>query len=251
MNWKNHLQRIQIADRPTPSIQTLQLLQKQHLLNIPFENLDIHFGKKIILDLPKIYDKIIKNGRGGFCYELNSLFHALLSELGFEVKMIAANVYNAEKKKYGIEFDHMTLIVRLEGEEYLTDVGFGEFTFFPLKLELGNIQKDPRGEFFLDKISDQVFRINKIENEITTPQYIFKTDAWELKDYEYACHYHQTSPDSHFTHKKVISRPTENGRITLAENLLKIKSHNETQEIHLKNENDFIENLMKYFNIKI
>jgi len=127
MKISKHLDRIKVLKNPLTNLVSLRHLQKQHLLNVPFENLDIHYGKKITCDVSKFYKKIVEEKRGGFCYELNGLFYWLLSELGFEVKMIAANVYDSAKEKYGIDFNHMTLMVKIGEEEYLTDVGFGAF----------------------------------------------------------------------------------------------------------------------------
>ena len=105
MNVQKYLERIGIVEISEPSINFLKQLQAAHLLNIPFENLDIHYGNEIILDISKLYEKIVINGRGGFCYELNGLFCELLILLGFKVRRISANVHNKEKG-YGKDNDH-------------------------------------------------------------------------------------------------------------------------------------------------
>ena len=87
-----YLQRINYSGDLIPTFDRLCKLQKIHLLNIPFENLDIHYGNKIVLDVDKIYNKIINRRRGGFCYELNGLFFTLLKSLGFDAKRISARV---------------------------------------------------------------------------------------------------------------------------------------------------------------
>ena len=83
MNLHQYLQRIDYKGSLKPSLKTLANLQKQHLLHIPFENLDIAAGVPIELDINRIYKKVIMNKRGGFCYELNRLFCELLTQLGF------------------------------------------------------------------------------------------------------------------------------------------------------------------------
>ena len=250
MNIAAYLDRIKYSGKKEPTFEVLHALQKAHLFHIPFENLDIHFNRPIILNTEKIFEKIIINQRGGFCYELNGLFYELLQSLGFSVTRISARVYNSEKG-YGQEFDHFALLVNVEGQKYLCDVGFGEFAFSPLKFELNMKQKDARGIFLIDKFDDNYFRVNKLNAGKLIPEYIFKTIPRKLKDYQQMCFYHQKNPNSHFTKKKLISRPTENGRITLTDNMLKITDKENIQEIKINNDEAFHAALWNYFNIKI
>jgi len=99
-------------------------LHKKHLLSIPFENLDIHLGRPIILSEDAFYEKIITHKRGGFCYELNGSFEALLTGLGFNVRILSARVAG-KSGGFTPEFDHMTLLVTMKGR-WLADVGFGD-----------------------------------------------------------------------------------------------------------------------------
>jgi len=91
---------------------------------VPFENLDIHLKRPIVLEDNALFDKIVTRKRGGFCYELNGLFAALLRALGFDVVMLSAGVANPERE-FGPDFDHMALLVTLE-QSWLADVGFGD-----------------------------------------------------------------------------------------------------------------------------
>ena len=96
MDVSQYLARIQV-DAPTRIDQaSLAKLQLAHLKAVPFENLDIHYGKHITLDVDQFFEKIVVNKRGGFCYEINGLFHALLCELGFKAKIISACTSGAD-----------------------------------------------------------------------------------------------------------------------------------------------------------
>ncbi|MEO6393687.1 MAG: arylamine N-acetyltransferase, partial [Pyrinomonadaceae bacterium] len=119
-----YLTRIGYAGSTEVSPQTLRDLQLAHLYSVPFENLDISAGRYIRLDLDRLFEKIVNERRGGFCYELNGLFSAMLRSLGFSVDRLAAGVAN-KSGGFGPKFDHLTLLVHLP-EPYLADVGFGD-----------------------------------------------------------------------------------------------------------------------------
>jgi N-hydroxyarylamine O-acetyltransferase len=124
--------------------------KKKHLLNVAFENLDIHYNRKIKLSIPDIYQKIVNEKRGGFCYELNGLFHSLLKQIGFDAKLIAGKVH-IKDNEYSPEYDHLAIIVNMENKEFLVDVGFGKFSLEPLKLEMNQSLSDSFGKFQFDK----------------------------------------------------------------------------------------------------
>src|SRR5207253_2709812 len=138
MDTQAYLQRINYTGSLEPTARTLRGLQLAHLLAVPFENLGIHSGEPIILEDKALFDKIVVRRRGGFCYELNGLFASLLGALGFDIRMLSAQVANAEGE-FGPEFDHMALLVTLE-ERWLVDVGFGDSFREPLRLDERGIQ---------------------------------------------------------------------------------------------------------------
>src|SRR2546427_7197223 len=92
MDAQSYLKRIVYRGSVRPSIDVLRRLHVRHLLSVPFENLDIHLGRPIILDQELFYNKIVRDRRGGYCYELNGCFAWLLRELGFRVSMLSARV---------------------------------------------------------------------------------------------------------------------------------------------------------------
>src|SRR5437667_12704114 len=92
MDIDRYLQRIKHCGSRTPTARTLRELQLAHLLAVPFENLSIHSGQPIVLHDDALFGKIVVRRRGGFCYELNGLFAALLRVLGLKVDMLSAGV---------------------------------------------------------------------------------------------------------------------------------------------------------------
>jgi N-hydroxyarylamine O-acetyltransferase len=88
MHLDAYLDRIGYTGPRAPMAETLRALHRQHMLTVPFENLDIGLGRKIVLDPERFFDKIVGSGRGGFCYELNGAFASLLTALGFRVDLL-------------------------------------------------------------------------------------------------------------------------------------------------------------------
>src|ERR1700692_3852675 len=115
MDLDDYLKRLSYHGSLEPTHRTLQALHEAHLLAVPFENLDIHIGRKILLDEGALWAKIVEQRRGGFCYELNSTFAWLLRTLGFQVELLSASVAN-EAGGFGPEFDSPKLLVSLSGE---------------------------------------------------------------------------------------------------------------------------------------
>lgn len=251
MDVSAYLNRINYTAKVEMDKQTLFGLQKAHILSVPFENLDIHYKVRITLGTASFFNKIVLRKRGGFCYELNGLFYELLHAIGFDVCRVSARVHD-KNGIYSPEYDHMAILVNLDKVKYLVDVGFGKFTLEPLMIDLDVPQKDPYGTFVLDPYEKDCayIKVSELSDQNRTPQYIFNPKPRNLDEFEGMCNYHQTSPDSHFTRKKVISKSTEKGRITLNNISLKTTEGSKTEEIRF-NQNQFEEYLKKYFGIDL
>jgi N-hydroxyarylamine O-acetyltransferase len=221
LNIKAYLERINYHGSLTPTAETLRALQVAHLLSVPFENLSIHAAEPIVLEDEALFTKIVEHRRGGFCYECNGLFAALLRALGFEVRMLSAEVANAEGG-FSQPFDHMTLLVSLD-ERWLVDVGFGDSFREPLRLDETADQAQgtrayrivPDGDFFV--MMQQSNNRDDAKRGEWQAQYRFTLQPHEYADYAEMCRYHQTSPLSHFTRARICSLATKAGRITLSE----------------------------------
>jgi N-hydroxyarylamine O-acetyltransferase len=218
MNVKGYLNRIGIEKvYIKPDLGSLKFLQRQHLLTVPFENLDIDRKRPIMLLKKRFYDKIINEERGGFCYELNGLFCELLTEIGFQNRIISAKVSKGNGA-FGAEYDHLAILTQIGKEVYLVDVGFGAFTAEPLKFVLDFEQRDATGNYKIRKYDDEYFEVVKKGGDgIWQSEYIFKAINRDLQEFAGMCEFHQTSPESHFTRGKVCSIMTNGGRKTLTD----------------------------------
>ena len=242
-----------------PDAETLRELQVAHLLAVPFENLSIHAGQPIILEDDALFTKIVENRRGGFCYEANGLFAALLRALGFDVAMLAAEVANAAGQ-FGPNFDHMTLMVTPPGslaQRWLADVGFGDSFLEPLLLDERGEQVQGGRAYRIIPDGNHLVLMQRDEGNEWKTLYRFTLQPHEYADYAEMCRYHQTSPESHFTRSRICSRATQEGhivgRITLSDMRFIITSksgaHQSRQERTLTSEDEYADVLREQFGI--
>lgn len=233
-----YLQRIGHSGAVAPDLQSLRRLQAAHLRTVPFENLSIHLNEPIALDDEALFDKIVRRRRGGFCYELNGAFAALLTKLGFRVTLRAGRVFGGGR--YGPPLDHLALQVDL-AEPWLVDVGFGRFSLQPLRMSTDGPQSDTYGEF----------RIEGLDVSMDgQPQYRLDPLSYDLVDFVPMCWWQQTSPDSHFTKSLACSLPTADGRITLSGDRLIETTGDERTETTLP-ETELLRAYRRYFGITL
>lgn len=249
MDTAAFLQRINYDGPLAPSAETLRRLHLAHLLSVPFENLSIHRHEPIVLDDDALFEKIVRRRRGGFCYELNGLFAALLRSLGFNVTMLSAEVAN-NKAEFGEPFDHMTLMVTLE-ERWLADVGFGDSFREPLRLDAREPQIQGDDAFKIEETETHLIMSRRRENGDWEPQYRFTLEPYGLADFDEMCGYHQTSPESHFTQKRICSLATLDGRVSLSEMRLITTRGRERKEIELADRTQYETILKERFGIAL
>ncbi|MEV0483221.1 arylamine N-acetyltransferase [Streptomyces sp. NPDC050508] len=231
-----YLRRLGVPLPALPTGDVLRELHLRHLQTVPFENLSIHLGEEIVLEEKRLLDKVVGAGRGGFCYELNGLFGALLAALGFDVALLAARVYGDEGR-LGIPYDHLALRVRtVDGGVWLADVGFGTHSHYPLAFEERGEQADPGGVFRVvesgpdaagargaepgEDSSRAVRAVRAVDLDVVRngePEYRLEVRPRVLGDFVAGAWWQSTSPASHFTQSLVCSRLTgDGGRTTLS-----------------------------------
>lgn len=248
MNVDAYLRRIQYDGPRDPSKATLRGLHRQHLFTVPFENLDIALGIPIQLDPGLLYEKVVVRGRGGYCYELNGLFHDLLKAMGFTVCMLSAQVRRADGG-FGPEFDHMLLKVNLE-RPWLADVGFGESFVDPLPLLPGASQIEG-GNLFGVTNEDGNWELFKQDNVGRVPLYRFSDTPRQLSNFEDMNRFQQTSPESGFTRRRICTRATPDGRITLAGTRVIVTGNGQREEHTLQGQAELRQCLREYFRIEL
>lgn len=232
-----------------PNLKFLKKLHSAHIHQVPFENLDIHYNKKIQLDYSKIFKKLIENRRGGFCYELNGLFYHLLAHLGFDC-FLASGSMKKKSGEFDPEYGHMVIILNLDEKVFLVDVGFGNSFSYPKEIAVGPVQMDYTTYWRFQKDPDENFLLQySLDASSFTTKYRFNLEEKQMIQFMEMCDFHQTSPKSHFTQGKLISIKTPDGRVTLTNKKLKILKLSEVQESAILNEDEFLSKLEQYFAI--
>jgi N-hydroxyarylamine O-acetyltransferase len=240
-----YLSRIDVTRPVACDAEALRNLHAAHLYAVPFENLSIHLGEPIGLDERQLFRKVVERHRGGFCYELNGAFSALLRSLGFEVVLLAARVFTGAGG-VGPPFDHLVLRVNTP-EPWFVDVGFGEHSLEPLRLEPGVKQTDPRGVFEIVETSASDLDVLKDG----TAQYRVEVHPRELSDFNAMCWYQQHSPESHFTQSLVCSIATPSGRVTLTDRTLITTIGGNRTETVLLDDTEILETYRTQFGVDL
>lgn len=249
MDIQAYLDRIEYRGPLRADPETLRQLHLSHLLHVPFENLSIQAHERVLLDDAALFKKIVVRRRGGFCYELNGLFGALLRQLGFEVTRLSARVANAEGV-FGPDFDHMTLMVRTKGDRWLADVGFGDSFVEPLRLEPGAEQQQRANRYRITQEDGGGLLLERaLPAAEWKSQYRFSLKPYQYADYAEMCRFHQTSPESHFTRQRICSRLTPQGRISLSDMRLIVTADDTRSEHLVTSLNEYQELLRNQFGI--
>lgn len=246
-----YLARIQYREPIKRDVETLRGLQHAHMQSVPFENLDIALGRPIRLTEEALWNKIIVQRRGGFCYELNGLFARLLQEIGFHITYLNARVYNREGD-LGIDFDHLALLVQIPGEpgRWLVDVGFGDSFHEPLSFEEPGEQSQGLRAYRLEQAQAGYITWQRNYDGSWERHYFFDLVPHDFPaDYEAACQYHQTSPKSSFTRSSMISRATPDGRVSLEDGRLILTKNGQREDRPLQDRAEYHALLKQHFNI--
>lgn len=235
-----YFNRIDYKGSFTSPLETLQSLMLCHTQSIPFENLNPFLKWPMNIGLPSIEQKLIHQGRGGYCYEQNSLFKHVLEVLGFSVTSLSARVLLGEVENQVPPSSHMLLLTEVNGSAYLVDVGFGAQTpTWPLLLDSSDEQITPHGIYQVIRSGDE-YKVQTKLAGIWKPIYTFDLCEKFLSDYEIFNWFFSTHPSSLFVTDLVAARPSSGKRNTLLNRVLSIyhsdgtiekRSLNSTEEL--------------------
>lgn len=208
-----YLGRIGYSGRLQPVPAVLEAIHLAHATHIPFENLDILLKCPIRLDLASLQAKLVTGGRGGYCFEQNLLFSAVLQRLGFSVRQLAARVLYRSRRK--LPRTHIVLLVDVEGATWLADVGFG-LEGLLLPVPFGNGREARQFAWTYRAVeADGEWILQSLRNDSWTDLYSFTLEPCLAVDFEPANHYTATHPDSRFVRTLTVQLPTPEVRTML------------------------------------
>jgi len=206
LDLSGYLERIGYAGDLRPSRSVLEALHLAHATHIPFENLDILLGRPIRLDLASLQAKLVKDRRGGYCFEQNLLFSAVLRQLGFSVTNLAARV--RYRTTTLLPRTHMLLLVELAGERWLADVGFGaDGLLLPVPLlSVEGVRHFAWSYRVIDEAG--LWVLQSLREGAWMDLYAFSLEPQLAADYEMANHYVSTHPSSRFVQMLTAQLPS-------------------------------------------
>jgi N-hydroxyarylamine O-acetyltransferase len=250
-NLDAYLERVNYSGSTDPTEETLNDIHVCHALNVPFENLDVFYGKPPLLDEVSLYNKIVKNRRGGYCFEMNGIFSIVLQNLGFKVANLLARVTID-----GINYTpktHQVILVEAENKKWLADVGFGnDGIIAPLLLVEDADQKQFSHVYRIVKESRfDGYLLQKKRGDTYNSLYAFTMDECYPEDFVMSNHYTATFPESFFKIMRMCTMPTKEGRITLTDTHFKKVKDEEVTENEIKSEEEFNRYLKQYFRLNL
>ncbi len=208
-----YLGRIGYSGALDPTYPVLEALHLEHARRIPFENLDVLLGRPIGLDLASLQRKLVAGGRGGYCFEHNLLFAAVLDKLGFDAKLLGAKVRHRGDKD--LPRTHMLLLVAVEGEQWVADVGFGgEGLLLPVPFGVGREARHYAWSYRIIEERAGQWLLQSQRDSAWANLYCF-TLPQTLADCVMANHYTSTHPDSPFVSTLIVQLPTPEARYIL------------------------------------
>lgn len=252
VSMKAYFDRIGYAGKAALNLKTIKEIHALHPEAIPFENIDPLIGVPVKLSLESVFQKLVEQGRGGFCFEQNILFGAVLSSLGFNIVGLSARVFWEISEGEIRPRDHMLLLLELNGVYYLLDVGFGSASFSaPLVLNQEGIQDTGHNQYRISLVSGFYYLEILIKGSWRL-MHRFGLEHQMLADYEVVSWYLCTHPKSIFIKDLMVAKSFSEGRYALHNNQFTVhKKEGKSVKKKLHSVEEIIEILRNKFAIKL
>jgi N-hydroxyarylamine O-acetyltransferase len=243
-----YLARVGYSGALAPTLEVLHALHLAHATHIPFENLDILLGRPISLDLGDLQAKLVRGSRGGYCFEQNTLFAAVLGRVGFSVTSLAARVrFGATEIR---PRSHMLLKVEVDGSPWLADVGFGgEMLLHPLPLEPGRAFAQFGRTYRLSMDEDR-WVLRSLHGDRWSDLYAFTLEPQYAVDFEVANHFTATHPSSLFLRGPFVQRTSPEASYRLFGRELSVKRGEDVNIREIESDEELLRVLAETFGLE-
>ena len=248
MDLKAYFGRIGYVGEARPDLATLHALHRAHLLAIPYENLDVQLGRPLGIDAEAAFAKIVTGGRGGWCYEMNSLFAAVLEAIGFKVTRVAGAVMR-EAMGDIVLGNHLVLLVDVEGEPWVADVGLGDGSLDPFILQAGPFSV-AGFRFGLSRLDRMWWRFHNHEQG-GAASFDFIPEPTLPGVLAAHCEWQQTAPQSTFVMNLVVQRFTGHEILQLHGRILRTLRPDGKRERVLRSAEDLLRVLSRQFGLDV
>jgi N-hydroxyarylamine O-acetyltransferase len=248
MDLQAYFDRVGFTGTARPDLATLRALHRGHSLAIPYENFDVQFGRTVTTAPADAFDKIVRRGRGGWCYEMNGLLGAVLEEIGFRVTRLAGAALRATRGEAALG-NHLVLLVDLDGEPWIADVGFGDGSRDPFPLREGPIVSDGF-EYRLERVDGDWWRLHNYPDG-GAPNFDFRLEPADEALLAAKCHELQTSPESGFVLSAVAQRHAGDEIRMLRGRAFRRQRPGEKEESLIDTAEDFVALLEREFELDL
>ena len=244
-----YLERIDLDRSIALSEESLAAVHRAQTFSIPFENFDIHLGRGVSLEPEVLFDKLVNHQRGGYCFELNSLFGMALDAFGFTRRPLLAR---SQRRGAPTSRTHMLNLVSIGGREWIADPGFGPIQLrTPLPLELDRIETQDGVDFRIVNGEKFGMMLQYREGGDWRNWYSFDMEHVFPVDIEMGNYFTSTHPDIYFTQVRVAVRTVPFGKTTLMDFLLRNYAGGQVEEIIIDPGPPYLEALKEHFGIVI
>ena len=240
-----YLQKLGLESQ-SPELNFLQKLHQRHIKLVPWENIDLYFDRSVSLDKNYITQKIMQQGRGGICFELNTVYQHLLETLGFKSFLSHATIYAFNNRAYQQPLEtHIVPIVQIAGQFYLSDICWNGFR---QPLCLPNDQcTDVSGKNRLRQFANNIFVLEKYLDNQWHQQYTFNLTAITLDSIKAKFNYDNAPADRKPAHHLMIIKNTQNQMLRLIDNQIEIYTGNNKQCYLLQHADELQQHLLDMF----
>lgn len=253
LHYEQYLERLGFGSRPLPTLENLHLLQGRHTARFPFQTLTTVMRQPVSLDWHDMETKVILTGQGGYCYELNMLFHGLLTLLGYDAVILSGHVIHNPGYARRTSRTHILVKVTIDNEDFICDVGHGSYTpTVPLRLAVRDEQLTPHGRYSIVYKDDSYFLRSRINQNWQT-LYGFDLQPAHWTDLEVGNWYVSTHPQSHFRTTLMVALSEDGGkRHSLLNNRYSLHTlGKKSRVVHLDSALEVIEVIETVFNMHI
>jgi N-hydroxyarylamine O-acetyltransferase len=234
-----YLHRIQYSHSVRTDLETLRGIHHAHAVTIPYENLDVQLGRPTTTNAVAAFEKLVTQGRGGWCYEMNGVLALALQSIGFDVERISANG--------STEHSHLVLLVKLQGVTYVCDVGFADGPIEPYPLIDGTFLQ-AGFEYRVERESDTQWRLHNHRFGLAPG---FVAGGPNEVGMAATCRWLQSSMDSPFKQHVTVCIRNDNGFVSLIDRVLRHIAPDGVTRTTMNSADEYVATLRSQFNLDV